>query len=60
MSIEEKLDALIELLTSAKDDAAKCDNGKAGSPGTRLRKNAQEAKRTLDEIRRGVIEIRKV
>ena len=60
MSIEEKLDGLIQLLTEAKDDASKCDKGKAGSPGTRLRKVAQEAKRGLDEIRKEVLEARKV
>ncbi len=59
MSLEEKLDGIIALLAEAKEDASKCDKGKAGSPGTRLRKAAQEAKRGLDELRREVIEARK-
>ena len=59
MSIEDKLDGLITLLSEAKEDAEKCDKGKTGSPGTRLRKVAQEVKRGLDDIRRGVIDARK-
>ena len=59
MSLEEKIDSIIGMLQEAKSDASKCDNGKVGSPGTRLRKAAQEAKRNLDEVRRGVIAARK-
>lgn len=59
MSLEEKLDGIIALLAEAKEDASKCDKGKTGSPGTRLRKVSQEAKRGLDELRREVIEARK-
>lgn len=59
MKIATKIGALITILEEAKADAEKCDNGKVGAPGTRLRKTAQTAKKTLDEIRKEILEIRK-
>ena len=60
MSLTEKIDSIIALLTEAREDAEKCDKGKTGSPGTRLRKSAQEAKKSLDELRKEVIACRKL
>ena len=58
MSIADKIDALIENLNAARADAEKVDSGTAGTPGTRLRKVAQETKKTLDEIRKDVLAAR--
>ena len=59
MTTAELLDQIIADLTAAREDATKVDNGKPGSPGTRVRKAAQEAKRNLDGLRKAVIDIRK-
>jgi len=59
MKLATKLGALITILEEAKADAEKVDNGKAGAPGTRLRKTAQTAKKTLDEIRKEILDLRK-
>tara|TARA_B100000900_G_C20493698_1_gene680682 strand:- start:309 stop:503 length:195 start_codon:yes stop_codon:yes gene_type:complete len=59
MKLATKLGALITILEEAKADAEKVDGGKTGAPGTRLRKSAQTAKKTLDEIRKEVLELRK-
>lgn len=56
--IEAQLDRIIALLQSAKDDAAKVDEGRAGAPGTRLRKACQEAKAQLNDLRVAVLETR--
>lgn len=58
MSIEAKLDAIIADLTTAKADAAKCDGGQPGAPGTRLRKAASQAAKDLKEIREDVLKAR--
>lgn len=58
MSVSDQLNAIISNLQAAVEDAGKVDSGKAGAPGTRLRKAAQEAKKGLDEIRKGVLAAR--
>lgn len=58
MSIEAQLDTIIAELTAAKADAAKCDSGKAGAPGTRLRKAASLAAKGLKTIREDVLKAR--
>lgn len=58
MSIEAKIDAIIADLTAAKADAAKCDGGQPGAPGTRLRKAASQAAKDLKEIRDDVLKAR--
>lgn len=59
MDMKTKIGALIELLEEAKADAEKVDNGKTGAPGTRLRKTAQTVKKSLDEVRKDILELRK-
>lgn len=58
MSIEAQIDRIIADLTAAKEDAAKCDNGKAGAPGTRLRKAASQATKDLKVVRQAVLDAR--
>ena len=58
MSVSAELDKIIATLQEAKADADKVDAGKAGAPGTRVRKAAQEAKIALDGIRKAVIAAR--
>ncbi len=58
MSVVAKLDVLIESLAAVRSDAEKVEAGKTGTPGTRLRKAAQEAKKSLDEIRKDVLACR--
>jgi hypothetical protein len=58
MSVSDQLNAIITLLQESVEDANKVDSGKAGAPGTRLRKAAQEAKKSLDSIRKGVLAAR--
>lgn len=59
MKLVTKIGALIEILEEAKADAEKVDGGKVGAPGTRLRKTAQTIKKSMDEIRKDVLELRK-
>tara|TARA_Y100000389_G_C17361458_1_gene463997 strand:- start:890 stop:1072 length:183 start_codon:yes stop_codon:yes gene_type:complete len=59
MTIEEQIDRIIKDLTDAKNDAALCDKGKAGAPGTRLRKIASQAGKDLKAVRDAVIAARK-
>jgi len=59
MKVATKLGALIVILEEAKADAEKVDAGKCGAPGTRLRNAAQVAKKTLDELRKDVLALRK-
>lgn len=54
-----QIDALILALQEAREDAAKVDAGKTGSPGTRVRKVAQDAKKSLDELRKSIVALRK-
>jgi len=58
MSIEAQIDRIIADLTAAKEDAAKCDSGKAGAPGTRLRKSASQATKDLMSVRDAVLTAR--
>lgn len=58
MSIEAQIDRIIADLTAAKADAAKCDGGKAGAPGTRLRKAASQATKDLKAVRQAVLDAR--
>ena len=58
MSIEAQLDTIIAELTAAKADAAKCDKGQSGAPGTRLRKAASQATKDLKAVREAVLAAR--
>ena len=58
MTIEEQIDRIIKDLTDAKEDAAKCDKGQGGTPGTRLRKVASQASKDLKAVRDAVIAAR--
>jgi len=53
-----QIDAIILALQEAREDAVKVDAGKTGAPGTRVRKAAQEAKKSLDLLRKSVIAAR--
>ena len=55
----EQLDAVIVVLNAAKEDAAKVDLGKTGTPGTRLRKAATDATKSLAVLKKAVMAIRK-
>lgn len=50
-----QIDAMILTLQEAREDAVKVDAGKNGAPGTRVRKAAQEIKKSLDGLRKSVI-----
>jgi len=54
MSIKNQIEKIIENLQASIPDAEKVDTGKVGSPGTRVRSAAQEAKKALDELRKAV------
>lgn len=56
--IKQKLQDIITGLQAALDDAGKVDDGKAGTPGTRLRAAAQTAKAQLDDLRKDVLAAR--
>ena len=58
MSVTEKLDKIIADLQAAKEDATKVDSGKAGTPGTRVRKAASEAAKNLKGLRQAVLDAR--
>jgi hypothetical protein len=58
MSVEAQLNALIKKLEDARDDAQKCDKGRAGAPGTRLRKVASEVRDGLSDLRKTIIDAR--
>ena len=58
MSIEDQISRIIADLTAVKEDATKCDAGKAGDPGTRLRKAASQAAKDLKTLREAVITAR--
>ncbi len=58
MSFTAQLDTIIKNLTDAKEDAAKCDKGQTGAPGTRLRKAASLATKGLKTIREDVLKAR--
>jgi len=55
----EQLDSVITSLNAAKEDAAKIDGGKTGTPGTRLRKAAGDAQKALADVKKAVVEARK-
>lgn len=57
-AVEAKLKGIIKKLEAHLEDAQKCDKGRAGAPGTRIRKTAQEVKAELTELRKLVIESR--
>lgn len=58
MSMTDKIDRIIADLQTARADAEKCDGGKAGAPGTRLRKAASQASKDLAELRKDVLAAR--
>jgi hypothetical protein len=58
MSVTEQLDKIIADLQAAREDAAKVDSGKAGTPGTRVRKTASEAAKSLKGLRQSVLDAR--
>lgn len=53
-----QIDATILLLEEMKDDAGKCDSGKTGAPGTRLRKNATDITKAMKDLRANVLTLR--
>ena len=57
--LSHQIDAVILLLQDMKDDAEKCDNGKVGAPGTRLRKCATDVAKRMKQLRADVLELRK-
>ena len=59
MSTTDKLNEIIHHLKAAIEDAEKVDKGQTGSPGTRLRKAATHAGKSLSELRKDVLEARK-
>ncbi len=58
MTCVEQIEALIQNLEAAKDDASKVDSGKTGAPGTRLRKVAGDAQNGLQDLKKKVLELR--
>jgi|TARA_R110000824_G_scaffold156625_1_gene329785 hypothetical protein len=58
MSVSEQIEAAIEALQELKSDAEKVDKGMAGAPGTRIRKVAMTIKKSMDGVRKGVLEAR--
>ena len=57
MSIEAKVQAIVDGLTVAVDDAAKFDKGNSAA-GTRVRKAAMEATKSLKSVRTEVQSIK--
>lgn len=55
----EIIDSMIAKLTEAKADAAKCDGGQAGNPGTRVRKVMAEVRETAGQVRKDILAARK-
>lgn len=55
--IKERMEEIIELLTSSDKDTQKFDRGNA-TAGTRVRKRAMEAIKLLKDMRAEVIEVR--
>jgi len=53
MKISENLQAIRNVLDAVQEDAEKFDNGNT-SAGTRVRKAAMEAKKSLDALRKDV------
>ncbi len=58
MNVSEQIEAAIEALQALKADAEKVDKGMAGAPGTRIRKVAMTIKKSMDGVRKGVLEAR--
>ena len=58
MSMTDKIDRIVQDLQAARADAEKCDDGKPGAPGTRLRKAASQAAKDLAELRKDVLAAR--
>lgn len=54
----DKLQAVIDVLESAKADAAKVDANRIGTPGTRLRQSATQACKMLADLKKEVLEKR--
>lgn len=58
MSVAAQLEILIKKLEDAREDAEKCDKGRAGAPGTRVRKIASEVREGLGDLRKAVLDAR--
>jgi len=58
MTTLDQLNTILAALEAVKDDADKFDKGN-GTAGTRVRKAAMEAKKTLDDLRRDIQETKK-
>jgi hypothetical protein len=58
MTVTEQLDKIIADLQAAREDAVKVDSGKAGAPGTRLRKVASLSTKDLKTVRESVLKAR--
>jgi len=54
-----RIDAAIASLQEVRADAEKCEGGKTGAPGTRVRKAAQNVRISMGEVRKGVLDLRK-
>lgn len=57
-SITQQLDSIIAHLQAMREDVTKVDAGKLTTPATRVRTNAQVAKKSLDALRKSVTELR--
>jgi len=55
----EIIDSMIAKLQEAKADAAKCDDGQAGNPGTRVRKAMANVRETAGQVRKDILAARK-
>ena len=58
MNVSEQIEEAIKSLQELQSDAEKVDKGMAGAPGTRVRKVAMGIKKSMDEVRKGVLEAR--
>jgi hypothetical protein len=58
MTVTEQIDEAIKALQELQSDADKVDKGMAGAPGTRIRKVAMTIKKSMDSVRKGVLEAR--
>ena len=55
----EVIESMIAKLQEAKADAAKCDGGQAGNPGTRVRKAMSDVRETAGQVRKDILAARK-
>jgi len=58
-TITATLDTIIGNLQAVRDDALKCDKGRAGAAGKRVRAAAQDGRKALYDLRKLVVDARK-